>query len=78
MRKLIFYILATNLISCASAPEESKVVEVSEVTYCKKLSDNINHEAHLYGAIYGIVFTLLIYPPAGLEFFEQILSYRIF
>ncbi len=47
-------------------------------TQGKNLSDNINHEAHLYGAIYGILFTLVIYPSAGKEFFEQILSYRIF
>jgi len=47
-------------------------------TQGKNLSDNINHEAHLYGAIYGIAFTLIIYPAAGAEFFEQILSYRIF
>lgn len=44
----------------------------------KSMSDNINHEAHLYGAIYGIIFALIIYPPAGGNFIEQILSYRPF
>ncbi|MFY0598076.1 MAG: rhomboid family intramembrane serine protease [Cyclobacteriaceae bacterium] len=42
----------------------------------KNMSDNINHEAHLYGAIYGMAFALVIYPSAGLDFFDQILSYR--
>jgi membrane associated rhomboid family serine protease len=47
-------------------------------TQSKTLSDNINHQAHLYGAIYGIVFALIIYPPAAGHFIEQILNYRIF
>lgn len=44
----------------------------------KNMSDNINHEAHLYGAIYGVIFALIIYPPAGLSFIDQILSYNPF
>ncbi|MBV6645005.1 MAG: rhomboid family intramembrane serine protease [Cyclobacteriaceae bacterium] len=44
----------------------------------RNMSDNINHEAHLYGAGYGLLFSLVIYPEAGPAFFEQILSYRPF
>ncbi|WP_258103185.1 rhomboid family intramembrane serine protease [Marinoscillum sp. MHG1-6] len=44
----------------------------------KNMSDNINHEAHLYGAIYGLIFALIVYPEAGGSFIEQILSYRPF
>ncbi|MDH5608476.1 MAG: rhomboid family intramembrane serine protease [Cyclobacteriaceae bacterium] len=44
----------------------------------KKMSDNINHEAHLYGALYGILFGLLVSPQSGPDFFDQILHYRIF
>lgn len=44
----------------------------------KSLSDHINHEAHLYGAGFGIVFCLAVYPEAGPQFFEQVLSYRPF
>ncbi len=44
----------------------------------KNMSDNINHEAHLYGAIYGVIFSLILYPGAGPVFIEQILSYRPF
>lgn len=44
----------------------------------KNMSDNINHEAHLYGAIYGAIFALVIYPQAGPNFIDQILSYRPF
>ncbi len=39
---------------------------------------NINHEAHLYGALYGIVFGLAIYPEAGGLFFDQVLNYQFF
>ena len=28
----------------------------------KKQNDNINHEAHFYGAVYGILFTLALKP----------------
>ena len=44
----------------------------------KSLSDNINHQAHLYGALYGIVFALIVYPPAAGQFIDQILSYKLF
>lgn len=44
----------------------------------KNMSDNINHEAHLYGAVYGAIFSILVYPPAAPGFVEQILNFRIF
>lgn len=39
---------------------------------------NINHSAHLYGALYGIVFILILSPFSALDFFDQIISYRPF
>ncbi len=44
----------------------------------RNMSDNINHEAHLYGAIYGAIFGIVVYPQAAMNFVNQILSYRIF
>jgi membrane associated rhomboid family serine protease len=44
----------------------------------RNMSDNINHEAHLYGAIYGAVFGIIVYPAAAMDFVNQIMSYRIF
>lgn len=38
----------------------------------KKANDNINHEAHLYGALFGLVFCIVIYPRSLPEFFHQI------
>lgn len=38
----------------------------------KQGRDNVNHEAHLYGALFGLVFTLVLEPRLGLLFFEQV------
>ncbi|MDA0314304.1 MAG: rhomboid family intramembrane serine protease [Bacteroidetes bacterium] len=40
--------------------------------------DNINHDAHLYGAIFGILCILLLSPGSAAMFFEQLKSYRPF
>jgi membrane associated rhomboid family serine protease len=37
--------------------------------------DNINHDAHLYGALYGIVVTLALIPGVAGTFLNQILGY---
>lgn len=44
----------------------------------RKGSDGINHDAHLYGALFGIAFVLIISPQSGLNFIEQIKSFRPF
>jgi membrane associated rhomboid family serine protease len=46
--------------------------------YSKGSNDNINHSAHLYGALYGIIFSAVIRPTAILEFFEQLAMWRMF
>jgi membrane associated rhomboid family serine protease len=40
--------------------------------------DNINHDAHLYGALFGILFCVVLYPPSLKRFIEQIINWRIF
>ncbi len=44
----------------------------------KKMADNINHDAHLYGAAFGIVFSIIIDPGVIARFVDQVLSYRAF
>jgi membrane associated rhomboid family serine protease len=34
--------------------------------------DNVNHDAHIFGAIFGIVFTIAIHPAIVPDFFQQI------
>jgi membrane associated rhomboid family serine protease len=38
----------------------------------KKAKDNIGHDAHLWGAIFGIVFTIVIRPQFAISFLQQI------
>lgn len=38
----------------------------------RRRGDNINHDAHFYGAIYGVVLTLVFMPSAGIDFIKQI------
>ena len=42
----------------------------------KRSRDNINHDAHLYGAVFGILFCIVIYPSAIVECYHQILHWR--
>ncbi|WP_317173588.1 rhomboid family intramembrane serine protease [Hymenobacter montanus] len=38
----------------------------------RRRGDNINHDAHFYGALYGVALTLVFMPASGLEFIRQI------
>lgn len=40
--------------------------------------DNINHDAHLYGALFGIIFTIIIYPSVIQSFLSDIRSMSLF
>ena len=42
----------------------------------RKGGDNVNHSAHLWGALYGVVATLLIEPRAGAVFLEKVAQPR--
>ena len=44
----------------------------------KKMGDNINHDAHLYGAIYGFILSIVLVPQAFPHFVSQIASWRLF
>lgn len=44
----------------------------------KRMADNINHNAHLYGAVAGIVFAVITYPGVVISFIQQIGTYSIF
>ena len=43
----------------------------------RKGNDNINHDAHLWGAIFGFAFTLAVSPDHGQRFIEQIQNWHL-
>ena len=43
----------------------------------KRMGDNINHDAHFYGALYGFILSLAIVPQAGPMFIDQIAGWRL-
>jgi membrane associated rhomboid family serine protease len=42
----------------------------------RKSADRINHSAHLWGAVYGMILTILIDPPVLGQFFQNLLHPR--
>ena len=38
----------------------------------------VNHDAHFYGALFGILFMIVVYPPVLPNFIEQIAGWRLF
>lgn len=51
---------------------------IYSVVQAKKGDDGINHDAHLYGALFGIAFILVLSPVSGLHFIEEIKNFRLF
>ncbi len=43
----------------------------------KKMADNVNHDAHLIGSLFGLVFTFILRPVVIIEFFQQIMDFDI-
>ena len=43
----------------------------------KRSRDRINHDAHLYGALFGLVFCVVLYPASLGLFIEQISKWRL-
>lgn len=44
----------------------------------KKGGSYINHDAHMYGAIFGMIFMAVVYPPSVPSFFSQLASWTPF
>jgi len=44
----------------------------------KKSRDGINHDAHLYGALFGIIYCIVLHPESIRIFLEQMSEWRLF
>ncbi len=44
----------------------------------KQQSDNINHDAHFFGGLFGIGFTILVFPDVIPIFIEQLAEFKLF
>lgn len=44
----------------------------------KRSKDRINHDAHLYGALFGLVFCIVLYPDSIRIFIEQMKEWTLF
>ena len=44
----------------------------------KNMSDGINHDAHFYGAVFGVVFTIIISPGSLANFINEIANFSLF
>jgi len=44
----------------------------------RRMADNVNHHAHLVGALFGVVFSIFIQPSVISTFFNAVINYRFF
>jgi membrane associated rhomboid family serine protease len=58
------------------------ILGTAYLIYCyyqgRKSNDNINHDAHLYGALFGFIFCVVLYPPSLMSFVKQIMGWNLF
>ena len=43
----------------------------------KRMGDNVNHDAHLFGSLFGIAFTAILRPMVLVEFIQQIAEFDL-
>jgi len=43
----------------------------------RKANDGINHDAHLYGAVFGMIYCIILYPESLPNFIQQVMSWRL-
>jgi membrane associated rhomboid family serine protease len=44
----------------------------------RKSNDNINHDAHLYGALFGLIYCIIVYPRSLSIFWDEIRTWEYF
>ncbi len=44
----------------------------------RRMADNINHDAHMFGALFGVVFTIVLWPGVVPHFIDQLATFSLF
>ena len=74
----IFFSPWSELLLMAVIPIPGIVFAVLYLAYCSYMSrngrDNINHDAHLYGALFGFIYPILVEPQLLRFFIEKLLN----
>jgi Uncharacterized membrane protein (homolog of Drosophila rhomboid) len=74
----IFFNPWSELLLMAVIPIPGIVFAVLYLAYCSYMSrngrDNINHDAHLYGALFGFIYPILVEPQLLRFFIEKLLN----
>ncbi|WP_423148675.1 rhomboid family intramembrane serine protease [Rubrolithibacter danxiaensis] len=73
---ILFYPLSSMMIFPIPIPIPAVlfgVLYLAYSVYASKQSSHINHDAHFYGAIAGIILTIIFYPNVISYFFNQLL-----
>jgi membrane associated rhomboid family serine protease len=75
---ILYNPFATMMILPLPIPIPAILFGVLYLVYCsyasKKARDNINHDAHLFGALSGIMITVLLVPPIVPFFFHAVMD----
>ncbi len=51
---------------------------IYSINMARRQMDNINHDAHLWGALYGLVFIIILRPGIISTFIDQVSNYKLF
>ena len=74
----IFFNPWSELLLMAVIPIPGIIFAVLYLAYCSYMSrngrDNINHDAHLYGALFGFIYPILVEPQLLRFFIEKLLN----
>ncbi len=75
---ILFYPFSTLMIFPLPIPIWACIFGILYLIYCAYMSrnsrDNINHDAHLFGAIAGVLITVILVPYALPHFFSQLMN----
>ena len=69
----------SKILLFAILPVPGVVFGALYLVYCqhmaKKSADYINHNAHFYGAVFGLIFPIMLHPPVLLLFIDRLISF---